>query len=77
MADTYRHNEVLAWLKWHFTKFDKSYILTTLGSFFHEDELLEEKNELANVNPTADKIDDWLYKQQGCTNQPLWKRRMQ
>ena len=58
MADTYRRNEGLAWLKWYFTKFDKSYILATLSSFVHEDELVEAKNELANVvTPTANKIE--------------------
>ena len=61
MADTYRRNEVLAWLKWNFTKFDKSYISETLSSFFHEDELVEANNELANVVTfIADKIEGWL-----------------
>ena len=60
MVHTYRRNEVLSWLKWHFTKFDKTYILATLSSFFHDDELVEAKHELANVvTPTADKIEGW------------------
>ena len=53
---------MLAWLKWNYTRFDKSYIIATLNSFFHEDEmeLVEAKNEFINVvTSTAVKIDGW------------------